>query len=149
MLPCCCLIFSSILYGVEFSILPLFRAKIARLGRFFPWCFFSHSINSIRSFIYLAQPWWLECYFSLLYWPTQGVLFNCSFQWHITPLNPILFSTVTCYFAFLQYNAGNPATALVIAAGKGLTDCIKCLLKAGADANISDEVSFIFLFSLL
>ncbi|XP_066336438.1 uncharacterized protein [Miscanthus floridulus] len=37
------------------------------------------------------------------------------------------------------YNAGNPATALVIAAGKGLTDCIKCLLKAGADANISDE----------
>jgi len=110
---------------------------------------FSHSINSIRSFIYLAQPWWLECYFSLLYWPTQGVLFNCSFQWHITPLNPILFSTVTCYFAFLQYNAGNPATALVIAAGKGLTDCIKCLLKAGADANISDEVSFVFLFSLL
>ena len=76
-------------------------------------------------------------------------LINSSFQWHITPLNPILFSTVTCYFAFLQYNAGNPATALVIAAGKGLTDCIKCLLKAGADANISDEVSFIFLFSLL
>ena len=28
-------------------------------------------------------------------------------------------------------------------------NCIKCLLKAGADANISDEVSFIFLFSLL
>ncbi|CAD6253807.1 unnamed protein product [Miscanthus lutarioriparius] len=48
-------------------------------------------------------------------------------------------STVTCYFAFLQYNAGNPAATLVIAAGKGLTDCIKCLLKAGADANISDE----------
>jgi len=88
--------------------------------------FFPHSINSIRSFIYLAQPWWLECYFSLLYWPTQGVLFNCSFQWHITPLNPILFSTVTCYFAFLQYNAGNPATALVIAIGKGLTASSVC-----------------------
>ncbi|XP_004964171.1 ankyrin repeat, SAM and basic leucine zipper domain-containing protein 1 [Setaria italica] len=36
-------------------------------------------------------------------------------------------------------NAGSPLTPLVIAAGKGLTNCVKCLLKAGADANIPDE----------
>ncbi|CAN6361696.1 unnamed protein product, partial [Urochloa humidicola] len=36
-------------------------------------------------------------------------------------------------------NAGSPLTPLVIAAGKGLTDCVKCLLKADADANIPDE----------
>jgi hypothetical protein len=37
----------------------------------------------------------------------------------------------------------------MIAAGKGLTDCIKCLLKARADANIPDEVSFILPLALL
>jgi hypothetical protein len=37
----------------------------------------------------------------------------------------------------------------VIAIGKGLTDCIKCLLEAGVDANTPDEVSFILPFSLL
>jgi ankyrin repeat protein len=46
-------------------------------------------------------------------------------------------------------NAGSPLTPLVIAAGKGLTDCIKCLLEAGADANTPDEVSFILPFRLL
>ncbi|XP_072148567.1 uncharacterized protein [Setaria viridis] len=38
-----------------------------------------------------------------------------------------------------EVNAGSPLTPLVIAAGKGLTNCVKCLLKAGADANIPDE----------
>jgi ankyrin repeat protein len=40
-------------------------------------------------------------------------------------------------------NAGSPETPLTIAAGKGLVDCIKRLLEAGADANIPDEVSFL------
>jgi ankyrin repeat protein len=39
-------------------------------------------------------------------------------------------------------NAGRPVTPLIIAASYGFTDCIKCLLDAGADANIPDEVSF-------
>jgi ankyrin repeat protein len=40
-------------------------------------------------------------------------------------------------------NAGSPATPLTIAAMDGLADCIKCLLEARADPNISDEVSFL------
>ncbi|CAM0950834.1 unnamed protein product [Alopecurus aequalis] len=36
-------------------------------------------------------------------------------------------------------NAGKPVTPLVEAAWEGLTDCIKCLLGARADPNISDE----------
>jgi ankyrin repeat protein len=44
-------------------------------------------------------------------------------------------------------NAGHPLTALMLAAIAGYTDCIKCLLKAGADANIPDNVSFILLLS--
>jgi hypothetical protein len=40
-------------------------------------------------------------------------------------------------------NAGRPVTPLIIAASYGFTDCMKlCLLDAGADANIPDEVSF-------
>jgi ankyrin repeat protein len=39
-------------------------------------------------------------------------------------------------------NAGRPVTPLIIAAADGLADCVKCLLEAGADANIPDEVSF-------
>ncbi|CAO2040773.1 unnamed protein product [Urochloa humidicola] len=35
-------------------------------------------------------------------------------------------------------NAGSPLTPLVISSGKGLTNCIKYLLKEGADANIPD-----------
>ncbi|CAM0870391.1 unnamed protein product [Alopecurus aequalis] len=33
-------------------------------------------------------------------------------------------------------NAGRPFTPLVIAVAHGFTDCVKCLLEAGADANI-------------
>lgn len=44
-------------------------------------------------------------------------------------------------------NAGQP-TPLIVAATAGFTDCIKCLLKADADANIPDNVSFILLFGL-
>lgn len=40
-------------------------------------------------------------------------------------------------------NAGMPETPLILAATAGLTDIIKCLLEAGADANITDNVSFI------
>ncbi|XP_071681881.1 uncharacterized protein [Lolium perenne] len=36
-------------------------------------------------------------------------------------------------------NAGRPVTPLIIAASYGFTDCMKCLLDAGADANIPDE----------
>ncbi|CAL5065157.1 unnamed protein product [Urochloa decumbens] len=36
-------------------------------------------------------------------------------------------------------NAGHPSTALMLAAFAGYTDCIKCLLEAGADANIPDN----------
>ena len=45
-------------------------------------------------------------------------------------------------------NAGQPVTPLIVAATAGFTDCIKCLLKADADANIPDNVSFILLFGL-
>jgi ankyrin repeat protein len=47
-------------------------------------------------------------------------------------------------------NAGRPVTPLIVAAADGLADCVKCLLEAGADANIPDEVSFcsIRLFSV-
>ena len=41
-------------------------------------------------------------------------------------------------------NAGRPLiTPLIIAASYGFTCGIKCLLEAGADANITDEVSFL------
>jgi hypothetical protein len=46
-------------------------------------------------------------------------------------------------------NAGRPVTPLIVAAADGLADCIKCLLEAGADANIPDEVSFCALLRLL
>ncbi|KAM0867377.1 hypothetical protein ACQ4PT_041995 [Festuca glaucescens] len=36
-------------------------------------------------------------------------------------------------------NAGRPVAPLIIAAADGLTDCVKCLLEAGADANIPNE----------
>lgn len=40
-------------------------------------------------------------------------------------------------------NSANPSTPLVVATMKGLTDCIKYLLEAGAEPNIPDEqVSF-------
>jgi ankyrin repeat protein len=40
-------------------------------------------------------------------------------------------------------NAGRPVTTpLILAASNGFTCGIKCLLEAGADANICDEVSF-------
>ena len=40
-------------------------------------------------------------------------------------------------------NAGRPVTTpLIMAAARGSTCCIKCLLEAGADANIPNEVSF-------
>lgn len=45
--------------------------------------------------------------------------------------------------AAADVNAGNPATPLTVAASKGLTDCIKCLLEAGANADIPDEVSYL------
>jgi len=58
-----------------------------------------------------------------------------------------------CTYSVLQagvdVNAGSPATPLTLAAGKGLTEFISCLLVAGAEANIPDEVSFILIFSLL
>jgi len=58
-----------------------------------------------------------------------------------------------CTYSVLQagvdVNAGSPATPLTLAADKGLTEFICCLLEAGADANIPDEVSFILIFSLL
>ena len=58
-----------------------------------------------------------------------------------------------CTYSVLQagvdVNAGSPATPLTLAADKGLTEFINCLLEAGADANIPDEVSFILIFSLL
>lgn len=40
-------------------------------------------------------------------------------------------------------NAGMPETPLIAAATAGLIDIIECLLKAGANANITDMVSFI------
>lgn len=53
-------------------------------------------------------------------------------------------------------NAGVPESPLIAAATAGLTDFIKCLLKAGADANIPDDVTsilplclFVFTFVLL
>ena len=62
-------------------------------------------------------------------------------------------SNTVCTYSVLQagvdVNAGSPATPLTLAAGKGLTEFINCLLEAGADANIPDEVSFILIFSLL
>ncbi|CAM0870396.1 unnamed protein product [Alopecurus aequalis] len=36
-------------------------------------------------------------------------------------------------------NAGRPVTPLVIAAAHGFTDCVKCLVEAGADANIPGQ----------
>jgi ankyrin repeat protein len=48
-------------------------------------------------------------------------------------------------------NAGT-VTPLIAAAYAGSTDCIKCLLKAGADANIPDQVSlscYLFIMSLV
>ena len=36
-------------------------------------------------------------------------------------------------------NPANPNTPLVVATNCGLTDCIKYLLEAGANPNISDE----------
>jgi ankyrin repeat protein len=40
-------------------------------------------------------------------------------------------------------NAGRPVTTpLIVAASYGFASCIKCLLEAGADTNIPDEVSF-------
>lgn len=44
-------------------------------------------------------------------------------------------------------NIGLPETPLVEAAAAGLTDFVKCLLKAGANANIPDDVSFILTLS--
>lgn len=41
-------------------------------------------------------------------------------------------------------NAGT-ITPLIAATLTGSMDCIKCLLKAGADANIPDHVSFVLL----
>ena len=47
-------------------------------------------------------------------------------------------------------NAGSPAiTPLMLAASYGFTCGIKCLLEAGADANIVGEVSFCTLLKLL
>jgi ankyrin repeat protein len=40
-------------------------------------------------------------------------------------------------------NAPRPVTPLIIAARNGLADCIKCLLKARANPNSPDEVSFL------
>ncbi|CAN6356867.1 unnamed protein product [Urochloa humidicola] len=61
-----------------------------------------------------------------------------------TPLAAsIIGPSVDCLEMLIQagadVNAGSPLTPLVIAAGKGLNDCVKCLLKADADANIPDE----------
>ena len=36
-------------------------------------------------------------------------------------------------------------TPLMIAATAGSTDILKCLVLAGADANVTDTVSFVFL----
>lgn len=42
-------------------------------------------------------------------------------------------------------NSASPNTPLVVATVNGLTDCIKYLLEAGADANIpSNQVVFLF-----
>jgi ankyrin repeat protein len=58
-----------------------------------------------------------------------------------------------CTYSVLQagvdVNDGSPVTPLTLAADKGLTEFINCLLEAGADANIPNEVSFILIFRLL
>ncbi|CAL4902780.1 unnamed protein product [Urochloa decumbens] len=61
-----------------------------------------------------------------------------------TPLVVSLFgSSVECLEILIEagadVNAGSPVTPLTVAAGKGLTDSIKFLLEADADANIPDE----------
>lgn len=55
------------------------------------------------------------------------------------------------YHSILQagapVNIGLPETPLIAAAAAGLTDFVKCLLKADANANIPDDVSFILTLS--
>jgi hypothetical protein len=46
-------------------------------------------------------------------------------------------------------NIGLPETPLIAAATAGLTDFVKCLVQAGADANIPDDVSFILTLSFI
>ncbi|RLN29959.1 ankyrin repeat and SOCS box protein 3-like [Panicum miliaceum] len=67
--------------------------------------------------------------------------FSTSFN---TPLVASLFgSSVECLEVLIEagvdVNAGSPVTPLTLAADKGLTEFINCLLEAGADANIPDE----------
>jgi hypothetical protein len=40
-------------------------------------------------------------------------------------------------------------TPLIFAANEGLTDFYECLLEAGADPNVPDDVSFSFYFPVL
>jgi hypothetical protein len=45
-------------------------------------------------------------------------------------------------------NFGLPETPLIAAAAAGLTDFVKRLLEAGANANTPDDVSFVLTLSL-
>jgi hypothetical protein len=61
----------------------------------------------------------------------------------------VFFETLSSAFIHSIFQAGADVTAgrpvitpVIIAASYGFTCGIKCLLEAGADANIRDEVSF-------
>ena len=58
-----------------------------------------------------------------------------------------MFKILNRIYSILQAHAGvnfgRPQTPLTAAAATGLTDFVKCLLGAGADANIPDAVSFV------